>query len=84
MSGAIIPEPLTIPATCTVRSPTIALALEPLAKVSVVPMVSAAACHEQGCEVSAAATPARALSLGKGTPMTPVELTNTSLCAQPR
>ncbi len=84
MSGAIIPDPLTMPATWTVRPSTMALEPEPLAKVSVVPIVSAAASHEQGSAVSAASTPARALSLGKGTPITPVELTKTSLGAQPR
>jgi hypothetical protein len=84
MSGAIIPDPLTIPATWTVVSPTIALAPAPLGKVSVVQMVSAAASHEQGSAVSAASTPARALSFGSGTPMTPVELTKTSFWSQPR
>ncbi len=84
MSGAIMPDPLTIPATWTAVPPTIALAVEPLAKVSVVQIVSAAASHEQGGAVSAAWTPVRALSFGKGTPMTPVELTKTSFCAQPR
>ncbi len=78
-----MPDPLTIPATWTVLPPTIALAADPLAKVSVVPIVSAAASHEQGPAVSAASTPARALSLGSGTPITPVELTKTSLASQP-
>ena len=45
-------------------------------------MVAAASSHEHSGASSAAATPAWALSLGSGTPITPVEETNTSLGSQ--
>src|SRR5690606_29211870 len=73
MSGAIIPEPLMIPAIVTVRSPITAVATAPFGKVSVVPMVAAASSHPHGGAPRAAAIPAWALSLGRGTPITPVE-----------
>jgi hypothetical protein len=83
MSGAIMPLPLMIAAISIRLPPTIAEAVAPLAYVSVVPIVRAASSHEQGCAVSAA-RPGAALSLGSGTPITPVEETNTSLGSQPR
>ena len=83
MSGAIIPEPLMIPASSTRVSPIIALAPAPLAKVSVVPIALAASSQPQGAASIAAAIPARALSLGSGTPITPVEETNTCSRGQP-
>ena len=86
MSGAIIPDPLTIPATCTVVPPTTALAAAPFGKVSVVVIVCAVS-SQLALGVSkpmTLATPARALSLGNGTPITPVEQTNTSLGSHAR
>ena len=77
MSGAIMPLPLMIAQSVTVFPSTTARAMAPLAKVSVVPMVLAASCQVQGWATSAASIPARALSLGRGTPITPVEETNT-------
>ena len=68
----------------TVLSPTMAVAVAPLGKVSVVPMVRAASSQPHSGEASAAVTPSRALSLGRGTPMTPVEETNTCSRGAPR
>ena len=48
MSGAIMPDPLITPTSVTVRPSTIARAVAPLGKVSVVPIPSAAACQPQG------------------------------------
>jgi hypothetical protein len=84
MSGAIMPEPLMIALRVTVVSPITACAVAPLAKVSVVPMVFAASSQVQGWARSAASIPARALSLGSGTPITPVEDTKTCSRGQPR
>ena len=79
-----MPLPLMMPASVTVLPSTTARVSAPLAKVSVVEMVSAAASQLHSGASNAAFSPASALSLGKGTPMTPVEETNTSLSAQPR
>ena len=84
ISGAIMPEPLMIPTTCTFVPPTIALAVAPFAKVSVVPMVLVASSQLQGSELNTRVSPANALSLGNGTPMTPVDDTNTALSEHPR
>ena len=84
MSGAIMPLPFTMPTSSTRVSPIIALAVAPLANVSVVPIVSAASFQLHCGASSAAAIPARALSFGSGTPITPVEETNTSLGWHPR
>ena len=84
ISGAIMPLPLMMALSVTLTPPTIAVATAPLANVSVVPMVFAASSHEQGCASSAASIPARAFSLGSGTPITPVEETNTCSGGQPR
>ena len=83
MSGAIMPLPLTIPATVTGRPPSVQVATAPLAKVSVVPIVVAASSHAHGAAAKAASNPASALSIGSGTPITPVEATNTSDGWQP-
>ncbi len=84
MSGAIMPLPLMMAESVTVVSPITACAVAPLGKVSVVPMVAAASSHEHSSASSAAAIPARALSFGRGTPITPVEETNTSVFGQSR
>jgi hypothetical protein len=79
-----MPLPLMMAEKVTVLPPTMAVAVAPLAKVSVVPMVLAASSHEQGAAVRALSTPAAALSLGSGTPITPVEETKTCSRGQPR
>ncbi len=84
ISGAIIPDPLMMPASVTVRPSTIAVVTAPLGKVSVVMIVAAASSHPHGRAAKAASSPASALSTGSGTPMTPVEATNTSEGLQPR
>ena len=78
MSGAIIPEPLMIPTSVTGRPSTTAVVTAPLAKVSVVMIVAAASSHPHGSAAKAASSPASALSMGSGTPITPVDATNTS------
>ncbi len=83
MSGAIMPLPLTIPASATRVSPSIACAPAPLVKVSVVPIARAASSQLHGTAERTASTPARARSFGSGTPMTPVEDTNTVSAEQP-
>ncbi len=80
MSGAIIPDPLAMPLMET-RTPSMAaLALHPLAKVSVVMMalrgrlpsvLRCALCFSPGSASSMGAT-------SSGSPMTPVEATKTS------
>ncbi len=82
--GAIMPDPLTMPWMVTRTPSTIALAVAPLAKVSVVPIAAVAAAKPALPSAAwAAATTPVALSRGKGTPMTPVEATNTSSARQP-
>ena len=78
-----MPLPLMIAVRVIVRPSTTACAIAPLANVSVVPMVLAASSHPQGSATSAASIPARALSLGSGTPITPVDETNTCSAGQP-
>ena len=84
MSGAIMPLPLMIAAKRTCVSPIMAVAAAPLGQVSVGPMVRAASSQLHGAASSAAATPVRALSLGSGTPITPVDETNTCSGGQAR
>ena len=79
-----MPDPLMMAENVTVLPPMMAVAVAPLAKVSVVPIVLAASSHVQGAAVRALLTPSLALSLGRGTPITPVEETNTCSRAQPR
>ena len=85
MSGAIMPEPLAMPAIRTVRPPIFAVAEAPLGKVSVVMMAPAA--RSQLPDASARASPGSfwtiVLSAGRGSPITPVEETNTSRSAHP-
>src|SRR3546814_1868464 len=84
MSGAIMPDPLTMPVSVTARPSTIAVVTAVLMKVSVVMIAAAASFQPQGAAVKAASSPACALSIGSGTPITPVEATNTSEGLQPR
>ena len=83
MSGWIMPDPLATPTSSTVRPPTSARADAPFGKVSVVPIARATCSQLAGGAAAASASPASALSTGSGTPMTPVEDTNTSSGAQP-
>ncbi len=78
ISGAIMPDPLMMPTRLTVVPPIVALVVAPLAKVSVVPIASVASRQLASGASSAASMPASALSIGNGTPITPVEDTNTS------
>src|SRR3546814_4265645 len=78
MSGAIMPDPLMMPTRFTVRPPTTACATAAFGKVSVVMIVAAASSQPHGGAAKAASNPASALSMGRGTPITPVEETNTS------
>src|SRR3546814_1322590 len=71
MSGAIMPDPLTMPVSVTARPSTIAVVTAVLMKVSVVMIAAAASFQPQGAAVKAASSPACALSLGSGTPITP-------------
>ena len=74
-----------MPAILTVLPPMLAVAEAPLGKVSVVMMARAAASHAPGA--SACTSPGSfwtmVLSAGRGSPITPVEETNTSRSAHP-
>src|SRR3546814_4168757 len=63
---------------------TTACATAAFGKVSVVMIVAAASSQPNGGAEKAASNPASALSMGRGTPITPVEETNTSEGWQPR
>ena len=79
MSGAIMPEPLAMPAIATCVSPIRVVEPAPFAKVSVVRIASAAAAHPSS--VSAAARPGIVSvmrSMFGRTPMTPVDAMATS------
>ena len=74
MSGRIIPEPLAIPVTVTVRPPRSRVRDAPLGTVSVVAMAAAASSQPSPLSRPAAAGTARSKrSTGSGSPMTPVE-----------
>ena len=82
MSGAIMPEPLIMPTSCTLWPSTMALAVAPLAKVSVVPIVCVTSSQLHGAASKTAVNPACALSMGSGTPITPVDETKISEASQ--
>ena len=85
MFGMIMPEPLAMPAMTTSVPPIDVLRDDPLGKVSVVMMASAAAGQSSG--VSAATALGRQpvmQSTGSGSPITPVEARKTSRSAQPK
>ncbi len=84
MSGAIMPAPLAMPLIVTVSRPILAVAVATLAKVSVVMMARAAARKwpPSACAASRSITPSN-LRASSGSPITPVEARNTSLCLQP-
>ena len=85
MFGAIMPAPLTMPERRTVRWPTGISRSTTLGRVSVVRMARAARSPPSTERSRAArAIPSRTLSMGRGTPMTPVEATTTSSAAQPK
>ena len=79
MSGAIIPAPFAMPQMVTVRPSSRICVDAGFGAVSVV-MIAAAASAQPSSRRSrtAAGMPARILSMGSGTPITPVELTSTS------
>ncbi len=74
---------MTIPTRLTVWPPTTARVTAALAKVSVVMIVAAASSQLAAGALSTASIPASALSIGSGTPITPVEATKTSEGWQP-
>ena len=80
MSGAIIPEPFMKPTRLTVFPSTTACVTAALGNVSVVMMVAAASSQVAVLPAvslaQAEVRPERALSIGSGTPITPVEATN--------
>ncbi len=84
MSGAIIPAPLAMPQMVTLALPSLASAVAPLGKVSVVMMALAAACQVSGAAAATrlSSTPSKARA-SSGSPMTPVEARNTSLGRHP-
>ena len=85
MSGAIIPEPLAIPAMVTGTPSIWHLAAAPLGKVSVVMIARAAASMPSARKPAArSATRPVIFSTGRRWPITPVEATNTSSGGQSR
>ena len=84
MSGWIMPEPLAMPLMVTGTPSIAAVRVTSFAKVSVV-MIAAAAAAQASDSRSAASCGSAAVmrSSGSGSPMTPVEATNTSVGLQP-
>ena len=83
MLGAIMPEPLAMPLMIISVSPICAVRVADLAKVSVVMIDLAAWSHELGAsEPYRSAIASVILSSANGSPITPVEATNTSCCSQ--
>ena len=83
MFGAIMPAPFAIPPTMHVHFPDGNSTATSLGLVSVVMIARAASappCRER--RRPASATPARTFSMGRRTPMTPVEATSTSSTGQ--
>ncbi len=79
MSGRIMPAPLAMPVTLTVRPPIASWREAALGSVSVVMMASAASAQWVGCRsASAAGSAASMRSLGRVSMITPVE--NGSTC----
>src|SRR5579872_4762521 len=80
MSGAIMPEPLQKPLIVMGTPSILAFRVAPLGKVSVV-MMARAPSDQPSAETAAIAPgrPARILSAGGGSPITPVEEMKTSL-----
>ena len=84
MLGAIMPEPLAMPAMRTLTPSISASAKAPLANVSVVMMADAAAGQLSAATPSViSSSRAVIFSSGKSTPMTPVEPSITSFARQP-
>ena len=82
--GAIMPAPFAIPPTVHVASPTGNSTATSLGFVSVVMMARAASAPAwREMRRPASAMPARTFSIGRRTPMTPVEATSTSSTVQP-
>ena len=84
MLGAIMPAPLAMPATWTVRPPMRHEAAAVLGPLSVVMMAWAASWKASSDKAAAAAAmPRRILSMGSGTPMMPVEEGSTCRASMP-
>jgi hypothetical protein len=78
IEGAIMPEPLTMPATVTVLPPIAVRRTAYFSRVSVVIMAAkAAASLSRPSEPAAAVMPAWTLAIGRRWPMMPVEATRT-------
>ena len=85
MSGAIMPEPLAMPAMVTATPSISTLAAAPLGKVSVVMIARAAASTPSPrSSVASSATRLVIFSTGSRWPITPVEATKISSGRQPR
>ncbi|CAI8205158.1 MAG: Uncharacterised protein [SAR116 cluster bacterium] len=82
--GAIMPDPLAMPAMVTGVSPIMQLALAPFANVSVVMMAEAASCHEALSCLTNVSNSAARMAASSGSPITPVEATMMASGAQPR
>ena len=84
IDGAIMPEPLTMPATVIVLPPIFAWTTADFSRVSVVMMPRrAAASFRRPSLAPAVAMPARTLSIGRRWPMMPVDATRTFSAWQP-
>ena len=82
--GAIMPEPLAMPAIETSTPPIRAVSVAPLGKVSVVQIAWAAAFQALGSTpATRLGNAAVSLAMGKRSPMTPVADTMTSVVRQP-
>ncbi len=85
MLGAIIPAPFAIAPTRAATPPTANGTVTSLGRVSVVMMARAAkAPPSQDSAATARGIPSRSLSMGRWTPMTPVEATTTSSGRHPK
>jgi hypothetical protein len=79
IDGAIMPAPLTMPATVTALPPMRVCTTADLGRVSVVMIARrTAASSSRPSRLTAAAMPARTFSIGRRWPMMPVEATSTS------
>ncbi len=84
MSGAIMPAPLAMPLMVTVALPILARAVATFGKVSVVMIALAASKNRPACApaTNPSITPSKACALS-GSPITPVDASNTSCGLQP-
>ena len=83
--GSIMPTPLAMPPTVTGRPPTSTRAAASLVRVSVVRIASAASRPPRGeRDLTSFGKAVRTLSIGRGTPITPVAATSTALAGMRR